>query len=222
VVRKNLKSALFAGSVFWMACFVTIYGQRRVEDFGNWYGAEFSYKIAKKTYLVGALSIRTRDNGLSLNRIHYEFGAEKRFFKVIDVGLKVRNRHIFNYDGYGVNQRLIWDVSHKQKFGDFGLQLRSRLQYTFREGINPLTERVRLKLDYKLEKDLRVYIYEEVFYRVQHRKGPKWSDLRFGFGAKYKINKQFSVDLSYIRMTELNKKRPEVMNVVQLELNFDF
>jgi hypothetical protein len=220
VVKKN--GFIFFTVVLLISSTVAVFSQQKEEDFGNWYEGVFTYKVAKKTYIKGSLSIRTRDNGLSLNRIHYELGAEKRFFKLIDIGIKIRNRHLFNYDGYGMNQRLIWDLAYKHKLGDFGIQLRNRMQYTFTDGINPLTERIRLKLDYKLENDLKIYLYEELFYRMLPTSRQNVSHLRFGFGANYKVNDFFSIDLSYIRQSEHNKFNPIVWNILQLELNFDF
>jgi len=201
---------------------VICFGQKKPEDFGIWYGSEFSYKIAKGTYLVGSISLRTVDNATRIRRFHYEFGAEKKFFKQVVVGLKYRNRFLYEYDGNEVNNRIVFDMSNKQKFNKFGVQLRSRTQYTFGANRSNIDERMRLKLDYQLEDNLKVYIYDELFFRLNGKRGPKFSGFRFGFGAKYEFSKKLALDINYLRSSEFNTKSPEIMNVFQMELNVNF
>lgn len=196
--------------------------QKKAEDFGIWYGSEFSYKLSKGTYLVGAISLRTADNASSVRRFHYEIGAEKKFFKELVVGLKYRNRFLFDYDGNEVNNRFILDLSNKQKFGDFGIQLRSRLQYTFGANRSDFDERLRLKVDYQLEENIKVYIYDEFFFRLNDNQGTPYSGFRFGFGAKYEFNDKLALDIGYLRSSEFNTKSPEILNVFQAELNVNF
>jgi hypothetical protein len=211
-------------STLLLLIFFTTYltGQKKQEDFGIWYGSEFSYKLAKGTYLVGSFSIRTADNATSIRRFHYEIGAEKKFFKQVVVGLKYRNRFLYEYDGNEVNNRFLLDISNKQKLGKFGLQLRSRTQYTFGANRSNIDERIRLKLDYQLEDNIKVYIYDEFFFRLNNNKGTPYSGFRFGFGAKYEFNEKLALDIGYLRSSEFNTKSPEILNVFQAELNVNF
>lgn len=195
------------------------FGQKKEEDFGMWYGADLSYKIKKGLNLIGGFSIRTVDNATTLRRFHYEIGVEKKIIKGLTATVKYRNRFLFEYDENEINHRFFLDIAYKYKFGKFGVQLRNRMQYTTRFKGNRLDDRIRLKLDYKLEDDLKVFVANELFYGLSGYKYSKFMGYRFAFGLAYELNDKIGLEASYLRTSEFNTKFPEVLNVLQLEVN---
>ncbi len=192
-------------------------------DFGIWLGGDFSKKINKKITLDGSLALRTDDNSTNVRQFFYELGGSYKITKELRTKFKYRNRFGFDYTGRTINNRFIWDVSYKFKFEEFGLQIRNRLQKNFaQEGRNKVMERVRLKADFKLQKGLKGFVYNEVFYDLNSNQGVRFDSNRWGLGMKYKINKDLEITLAYLQQRDFSSKMPSTFNAVNLEIAFDF
>ncbi len=193
------------------------------QDFGIWLGGEFSKKINKKIALEGALGLRTNDNTSHIRQIYYEIGGTYKITKELKSTFKYRNRFGFEYTGNTINNRFIWDVAYKFKYEKIGIQLRNRLQKNYApEGRNKVLERVRLKVDFKLQKDLKGFAFNEVFFDLNSNQGAVFDSNRWGFGMKYEIKKDLEITLAYLKQRDYSSNFPFGFNAINLEVALDF
>lgn len=192
-------------------------------DFGIWLGSDFSKKINKKLTLDGAIALRTDDNSTNIRQVFYEIGGSYKITKELRTKIKYRNRFGFDYTGNTIYNRFIWDVSYRIKTEYFRIQIRNRLQKNFApEKRNKTLERIRLKVDFNMQKDLKGFFYNEFFIDMNHQTGVRFDSNRWGFGMKYKVHKDFEITLAYLQQKKFNRRFPSTINAINLEFAFDF
>lgn len=191
------------------------------EDFGVWVGGKFSKKLNKDFDAIGQLGFRSNDNSRHLKQFFYQIGAKTKLIGAINVSLAYRNRFLFDYYEKEVEHRLLCDISYKFKWKKLSVQLRNRLQYTYSFDEGPLVERLRIKPELKLNKQLRVYVLEEVFIHLNNFSGIVRNKNRWGLGLKYKINKDLALNMSYLRSVDKNQQAPKAINAIRLKFSYD-
>lgn len=100
---------------------------------------------------------------------------------------------------------------------------RIRYQKEFRDDKKSHDEYVRNRLvaQTKLTKEIRPFVFSELFYRVNYHKGDRFNAIRLGLGVDWKITKAVAITGSYTYEEEFNIEDPELRNIWGLELSFN-
>ena len=192
------------------------------EDFGIWFGSDFSKKITKKIDGIGSLSLRTEENSTQVRQIFYQVGVKIELFDEFKTSLSFRNNLNFDYSGNETGKRLLWDIAYKIKAESFAFQIRNRFQVKSKDNIDSeVLDRIRIKGDFDLQDGLKGYVFNEFFFELTNSYQNQFSLNRFGFGMEYKINKDLSVSLGYFRQTSQGYRTPEIFNGINLEFEID-
>lgn len=213
-----------------LCCFVTSLScQAQGDDFGIWTSIEVQKKINKKWNVAAEAEMRTRDDVGTVDRWSGGLDVDYKIVK----GLKLSAGYTYLYDNnlrqtfhsdgslnkeakyWGSRHRFLVSLTGEKSFGNFGLSLRERWQYTYRpeqsvaerydyddedwdgeakswrgKGKNVL--RSRLQAEYKL-KPLKLTPYASVeMYNA-------WSvqKMRYTLGTDWKITKQHALSVYY-------------------------
>ncbi len=192
------------------------------EDFGIWLGSDFSKKINKKIDAIGSISLRTDDNTTHVKQVFYQLGVKAELFDNFKTAFSYRNSLKFDYAGNEWNHRFIWDISYKVKGDLLAFQIRNRMQNTLKnEDPNELLDRIRLKVEVDLPDGMEAFVFNELFVELNNSYKNHLESNRYGLGMSYKINKDFSVSLSYFRQFTLGYRTPETFNGINLEFEID-
>lgn len=211
----------FLISIFILLLFGNFHAQN-TEDFGIWLGSDFSKKINKKVDATGSLSLRTEDNSSHVKQAFYQLGVKVELLDDFKTAFSYRNSLGFDYDENSWNHRFIWDLSYKYKGSFFAVQLRNRLQNSLKsKGATEWINRIRLKGEVELQKDLDAFVFNEVFIELNNAYQNHLESNRFGFGMSYKINKDLSVGVAYFRQSTLGYRKPETFNGINIEFEID-
>ena len=199
------------------------------DDFGIWTSVEVQKKIDKKWSVGAEAEMRTRDDAGTIDRWSGGFDVDYKIMK----GLKLSAGYSYLYDNnlrqtfhsdgtlnkeakyWGSRHRFQVSLTGERGFGNFGVSLRERWQYTYRpeqsvserydyddedwdgeaktwrgKGKNVL--RSRLQVEYKLKAlGLTPYASAEMYNAWSVQK------MRYTLGADWKITKQHVVGLYY-------------------------
>lgn len=189
------------------------------QDFGIWGGFSASTKLTDEIKVSGDFQMRTNDNAARLNQYFLDFGVKYKVNKHFSAGLNWRPRMKNERTYYDFQNRLYLDLVGKLKFGDVAFYLRSRTQSTLiPNDESSAFERVRLKAVFKLDKGLKAFIQDEVFFNINNRVNSTYTKNRFGIGVTYKVSDAIDVGLKYLRINEVNTYYPLKMNVMAFKI----
>ena len=196
-----------------------IKAQNIPQDFGVWSRFNAIYKVNKKINITSRAAIRTQNNSLTLNQNYYQLAAKYKFNKHFNTSFAYRLKNMNEEYGSIIKHRFHNDLTLKKKFDDISLYLRFRTQYqvSYVED-NEFYERIRFKTSYKINKKINTYISDEFYIDVNT---PLYDKNRFTLGLEYKINKDFDIEIKYIRNLQLNVDNPDIMNVLGIGLSYD-
>ena len=85
--------------------------------------------------------------------------------------------------------------------------------------LNEWCERFRLKAKYDFNKNLNYFIYHEIYLLLNNREQNPYNKNRFGTGLEYNLNKSLSVELKYLRISDVNTSNPETLNIIGVTVN---
>ncbi len=214
--------------LFFLSCLIfifaetSLYGQveespNRVNEF--WTGVTLKYKINKKVAFNLDHQVRITDNLNEIRSTFFEFGAKYKFNKYFASSLNYRytirnqERHVnrFTLDG---------TAKWKHKPTRIELAYRFRLQHgvvTFTK--EPATYvRNRFQISYDVTKHLGLFARYESFYRFNDKN--RFRQNLFASGIEFEINKKTDLALFYRMDQEINKKEPEVRNIIAVMMSF--
>ena len=196
-----------------------IKAQNIPQDFGVWSRFNANYKVNKKINITSRVAIRTHNNSLTLNQNYYQQAVKYKFNKHFNTSFAYRLKNMNEQYGNIIKHRFHNDLTLKKKFNDLSLYLRFRTQYqvSYIEN-NEFYERIRIKTSYKINKKINTYVSDEFYLDVNT---PLYDKNRFTLGLEYKINKDFDVEIKYLRNLQLNVNNPDIMNVLGIGLSYD-
>jgi hypothetical protein len=214
-------------------------GWAQTTDFGLWTSAVIEKHIRKFDFSLEG-ELRTQQKVSEIDRWSLAVSADYRLVKPLSVGLSYQfiGFHDVDYEDYQPRHRFALDASVKQRFGNFSVSLRERIQLTTKDEsdrikangeinlyrINPdLTLRSRLRLSYNIP-HFRVTptLSFEAFYQMNNPDGNTFDDLRSMVSFRYKLNKHHSIDLYGLYDKEINVTDPVAKTVLGLSYIFDF
>jgi len=190
------------------------------DDFGIWSKASFQYKLNKKISFTSKSEIRTKENALRRNQLYTQLSGKYKINKSFSVVMAYRVKSLQREFGDEIQNRFHIDVTKRKKFDELSFYLRSRTQYNMaRLDLNEWCERFRLKAKYDFSKKLNYFIYHEIYLLLNNREQNPYNKNRFGTGLEYNLNKSLSVELKYLRISDVNTSNPETLNIIGVTVN---
>ncbi len=197
------------------------------QDFGSWLKTSFDYKLNKKISFESKSELRTFDNSTREKQIYTQFSSKLKFNKHISTLVALRLKFVNDEYGHEMQNRIHNDLNYKQnlKIGrwntlTFYFRLRTQLNLISNDQ-NELNERIRLKLKYRINNRLNSFIYNEWYLLMNsYLNNTLYTKNRLGFGFNYELNNSISVQLKYLRITDVNVAYPQTMNVLGLGITY--
>jgi hypothetical protein len=206
-----------------LSCFSSVFAQ--TTDFGVWSSIGAKKKLGK--WKLGIYTeLRTNDNTRQIHRLDYKLDVEYDVVKAVEIGVSYKFIY-FNdvkYFDYQPRQRYTLHVQGEQKFGDFKVSLREKVQRTIKDEsdrqkengdydnykINPdWIWRNRLKIDYNIP-HFRVNpsISFETFYLLNNPDGNTFNNLRYTLELNYKLSKHHAFEIYGLIEKEIHVDNP--------------
>ena len=194
------------------------------DDFGLWGEVNVEKKLSKQWTVGAAAEYRSRDDASETDR--WSFGADATYkvndwlkasagYTLLIDNIYKLNENATKYaDYWGLRHRFNLSLTASKSFGNLGISLRERWQYTYRPERTVMRHNVvtgdevgektydanaknvwrnRLQLKYKLTKEWRPYVNAESFVA-----GSGLEKIRYSAGTEYRLNKQHSFDVKYL------------------------
>ena len=200
-----------------------VFSQEIAQDFGTWYKLKTSIKINKKTLFSNKTEIRTFDNSRQMSQFYTQFSINKKLNKKITTSFAWRFKVLNEEFSYIITNRFHNDLNFKHKFSDLSFNFRLRTQINFdRYSSNDLYERTRLKMNYKINKKIAFYIYQELYFLLSPSDNYFFNKTRFGSGIKYQLNKKTDLEIKYLKINDINVENPISLNVLGLKISHQF
>ena len=200
-----------------------VFSQEIAQDFGTWSKLKTSLKINKKTLFSNKTEIRTFDNSRQMSQFYTQFSINKKLNKKITTSFAWRLKVLNEEFSYIIANRFHNDLNFKHKFSDLSFNFRLRTQINFdRYSSNDLYERTRLKMNYKINKKIAFYIYQELYFLLSPSDNYFFNKTRFGSGIKYQLNKKTDLEIKYLKINDINVENPISLNVLGLKISHQF
>ncbi|MEJ6754719.1 MAG: DUF2490 domain-containing protein [Flavobacteriales bacterium] len=200
-----------------------VFSQEIAQDFGTWSKLKTSLKINKKTLFSNKTEIRTFDNSRQMSQFYTQFSINKKLNKKITTSFAWRFKVLNEEFSYIIANRFHNDLNFKHKFSDLSFNFRLRTQINFdRYSSNDLYERTRLKMNYKINKKIAFYIYQELYFLLSPSDNYFFNKTRFGSGIKYELNKKTDLEIKYLKINDINVENPISLNVLGLKISHQF
>lgn len=200
-----------------------VFSQEIAQDFGTWSKLKTSLKINKKTLFSNKTEIRTFDNSRQMSQFYTQFSINKKLNKKITTSFAWRFKALNEEFSYIIANRFHNDLNFKHKFSDLSFNFRLRTQINFdRYSSNDLYERTRLKMNYKINKKIAFYIYQELYFLLSPSDNYFFNKTRFGSGIKYELNKKTDLEIKYLKINDINVENPISLNVLGLKISHQF
>ena len=199
----------------------TIYlSQGNYQDFGTWTKINSDFKINKKTSFTNKIELRTFDNSRQINQIYSQFSFQRKLNKKLQTSFAWRLRFDNEEYSYNNSNRFHNDITYQKKYSDFKIYLRLRSQYHIHPlKLNELFERTRIKVQYKINKKIKIYLYNEQYFLMNRNVSNKYKKNRFGTGIKYELNKKTNLELKYLKIVDVNVESPVSFNVIGFKIS---
>ena len=200
-----------------------VFSQEIAQDFGTWSKLKTSLKINKKTLFSNKTEIRTFDNSRQMSQFYTQFSINKKINKKITTSFAWRFKVLNEEFSYIIANRFHNDLNFKHKFSDLSFNFRLRTQINFdRYSSNDLYERTRLKMNYKINKKIAFYIYQELYFLLSPSDNYFFNKTRFGSGIKYELNKKTDLEIKYLKINDINVENTTSLNVLGLKISHQF
>ena len=205
-------------------------GLAQSHDFGGIVELGFEQKLAKGLELGLEGEGRFNHNFTSFNRLKVGAELDYSFLKKKRLKVSVSGFYLL-YNCYGTPEhrgRIMGALTYTEKFSDFKLSLRARVQSTFYDmqrgyhKFNPKTYlRGRLQFDYTFPKlKMSVYASTEFFLRIYQKDRIFIDNFRTIAGLNFKVGNGHTMGV-FLRMdNEIQVSEPENVYYIGLKYNF--
>ena len=203
---------------FWLFYFISLNLLLAEDNFESRNTISFRVKLPHSLKIDIEQSLRLRGNEFSFRQTFTEATISYKVTEGLKILLPVRYA-IFEEK---IKRRISFGGSYKYKFNDYTISYKSRFQRVYEKNKDP-DELIRNKytLQYKSNKDIDPFCSYEIFNPFNSDIG-EMNEYRISFGAKIDLPKKKSVKIYYqYKVEDLNKKNPEVLNIVGLSYSLN-
>jgi len=202
----------------WLVYFIFLHLLFAEDNFESRNTISFKVKLPHSFKIDFEQSLRLRGNKFSFRQTFTEATISYKVTKGLKILLPVRYA-IFEEK---IKRRISFGGSYKHKLNDYTLSYKSRIQRVYEKN-KDLDELIRNKymLQYKSNKDIDPFCSYEIFNPFNSDIG-KMNEYRISFGAEIDLPKKKSAKIYYqYKVEDLNKKNPEILNIVGLSLSLN-
>ena len=202
----------------WLVYFIFLHLLFAEDNFESRNTISFKVKLPHSFKIDFEQSLRLRGNKFSFRQTFTEATISYKVTKGLKILLPVRYV-IFEEK---IKRRISFGGSYKHKLNDYTLSYKSRIQRVYEKN-KDLDELIRNKymLQYKSNKDIDPFCSYEIFNPFNSDIG-KMNEYRISFGAEIDLPKKKSAKIYYqYKVEDLNKKNPEILNIVGLSLSLN-
>ena len=203
---------------FWVFYFISLNLLSAEDNFESRNTISFRVKLPHSLKIDIEQSLRLRGNEFSFRQTFTEATISYKVTEGLKILLPVRYA-IFEEK---IKRRISFGGSYKYKFNDYTISYKSRFQRVYEKNKDP-DELIRNKytLQYKSNKDIDPFYSYEIFNPFNSDIG-EMNEYRISFGAEIDLPKKKSAKIYYqYKVENLNKKNPEVLNIVGLFLSLN-
>lgn len=209
---------------------LSLFAQQYYSDAGLWTTFELEKKVNKKFTGLFTQEWRVKENFSRLNLFYTNLGIEYKYNKHFKAALIYRWIDKYMEDNnFSYRNRLMLDLSFKNKIGPIALTFRHRLQaekrdiFTSSKGLL-LTEwysRSKLGIKYNINKPITPYASTEIRYQINNLRNIEsnhtFHRIRYALGLEYKLNDNNSISGYYLIQREWNVNIPNRLYIVGIE-----
>jgi len=202
----------------WLFYFISLNLLLGEDNFESRNTISFKVKLPHSVRIDFEQSLRLRGNEFSFRQTFTEATISYKVTEGLKILLPVRYA-IFEEK---IKKRISFGGSYKHKLNDYTLSYKTRIQRVYEKN-KDLDELIRNKymLQYKSNKDIDPFCSYEMFNPFNSDIG-KMNEYRISFGAEIDLPKKKSAKIFYqYKVENLNKKNPEILNVIGLSLSFN-
>ena len=202
----------------WLVYFIFLHLLFAEDNFESRNTISFKVKLPHSFKIDFEQSLRLRGNKFSFRQTFTEATISYKVTKGLKILLPVRYA-IFEEK---IKRRISFGGSYKYKFNDYTISYKSRFQRVYEKNKDP-DELIRNKytLQYKSNKDIDPFCSYEIFNPFNSDIG-EMNEYRISFGAEIELPKKKSAKIYYqYKVEDLNKKNPEILNIVGLSLSLN-
>lgn len=211
---------LFSGKIF---------AQDNYADAGMWNTFSVDKAINGKFSALFTEECRIKENFTRLNLFYTNLGVQYKVTKQFKAALVYRWIDKFQDDNtFSYRNRIMLDLTFKNKFGNFGISYRQRLQaekrniFTSDKGyFTEWYSRNKFEVKYDLSKPFTPFVAAEFRYQIHDFRRQEsentWHRDRYFAGVDYKLNAKSSFGLYYLIQREYNVVNPNNLYILGLE-----
>ena len=188
------------------------------DDFESRNTISYQVKLPQSFKIDFEQSLRLRGNQFSFRQTFTEATIS---YKVTD-GLKLILPLRYAIFEDKIKKRISFGGTYKYKFNDYTMRYKSRYQRVYEKN-EDLEDLIRNKftIQYKSNKDIDPFVSYEIFNPFNSGLG-EMNEYRLSVGGAIDLPKKKSVKIYYLyKIEDLDKKNPEVLNIVGLSLSFN-
>ncbi len=199
------------------------------EDAGLWTTINVEKKLSSKTSLLLTEEFRLRENFSRINLFYTDVGVNYRPYKFLKVEFSYRfiQKYLIT-DFFSYRHRLMLDITLRDKFGNFAVSYRQRLQsevrnvYSSESGAVPeWYSRNKFEVKYDLQKKYTPYVATEFRYQIHNPRiietDGLWHRARYILGVDYDLDKRNTFGLYYLIQREWNVTSPQDLYIIGVE-----
>ena len=225
--------------ILFMAMLLPVLLCSQSNDFGVWSNISLE-KNMKKWNFVATAEVRTQSNTSELNRSSLQLSTDYQILKPLKLGVSYEFMY-FNdakYSDFQPRHRANLFVQGRQKFGDFTISLREKVQVTSKDESDRIKKsgkidtykanpewiwRNRLKFAYDIpEFPINPDISFETFYQLNNPDGSTFDKLRYTLTLNYKLSKQHRFELFELIDQDINITSPVTSFITGFGYVFSF
>ncbi|PKL84891.1 MAG: hypothetical protein CVV22_10530 [Ignavibacteriae bacterium HGW-Ignavibacteriae-1] len=191
-----------------------------------WAGYKWQFPLTEDLSLRFANEARLFRDVTTVKQLLQDIGVRYDITDYLDATFSYRFRmkqHDPTEQQFSPFHEINFAASASFSYDEVDFSYRARFQKEFRDDKKSNDEyfRNRIVAQTKITKQLRPFVYSELFYRLNYHKGDRFNAVRLGLGMDWKITNTTALTGSYTYEEEFNVEEPELRNIWGLEISFN-
>lgn len=190
-----------------------------------WTGHEWQFPVTKDISVKFAEQVRMYRDASTVKQLLNDFGFKYELFDFLDATAYYRLRlkqedpseQIFK-PFHELNLALT--AGYEYKPVDFSFRMRYQKEFRDDKKSDDEYLRSRILAETKITKELRPFVYYELFYRMNYHKGDRFDNYRLGLGLEWRAFKNVKFEAMYSIEEEFNMEEPQSKNIFGLNVSF--
>ncbi|MBZ0243183.1 MAG: DUF2490 domain-containing protein, partial [Bacteroidales bacterium] len=190
-----------------------------------WTGYEWQFPITNELSLKFGEQVRMYRDVTTVKQLLNDFGFKSEVFDFLDatayyrLRMKQDNPTTQTFLPYH-ELNLALTAGYEYKPVDFSFRMRYQKEFRDDKKSDDEYLRSRILAETKITKELRPFVYYELFYRMNYHKGDRFDNYRLGLGMEWRAFKNVKFEAMYSIEEEFNMEDPQSKNIFGLNVSF--